>query len=82
MTRRLLLLGVVLLFAASIPWYREPEAPVAIWLGLPDWVTVALGCYGAAAVLNALAWLATEVRDPDPPGEPGAARRSGDEGPS
>jgi hypothetical protein len=29
-------------------------------------VAVALGCYAAAAVLNALAWLATDVRDEEP----------------
>ena len=79
MTRRLLLLGVVLLFAASIPWNRGPEAPVVIWLGLPDWVTWALACYAAAAVLNALAWLATEIRDPDRPPPPDTAGRSGEE---
>jgi hypothetical protein len=65
-TRRALLVGVALLYAASIPWYRDPDSPVATWLGLPDWVTVALACYVGAAVLNALAWLRTDVSDPDP----------------
>jgi hypothetical protein len=34
-----------------------------MWLGIPDWVAVALVCYAAAAVLNALAWLLTDLRD-------------------
>jgi hypothetical protein len=29
--------------------------------GLPDWVAVALGCYLAVAILNALAWLLTDI---------------------
>ncbi len=32
-------------------------------LGLPDWVAVAVLCYVAAAVLNAAAWLLTDVPD-------------------
>jgi len=79
MSRAGLLAGVVLLYAASIPWYRDPGSEVAVWLGLPDWVAVALGCYVGAAVLNALAWLRTDVRDPEaepppppPPPPPGA----------
>jgi len=58
-----LLVAVGICFAASIPWYRTGGAPAATWLGLPDWVTVALVCYAAAAVFNAAAWLLTEVRD-------------------
>ena len=64
--RRLLLAGVLLLYALSIPWYRAAGAEPSIWLGLPDWVAVALLCYAGAAVLNAGAWLLTEVRDPPP----------------
>lgn len=67
MTRKTLILGVVLLYIASIPWYRSQDAEVSTWLGLPDWVAVALGCYVGAAVLNALAWLHTDV--PDAPEE-------------
>lgn len=67
MIRGLLLAGVALLYVFSIPWYREPGAESAIVFGLPDWVMVALGCYVAAAVLNSLAWLATDVRDPERP---------------
>jgi len=65
--RRLLLAGVGLAYAISIPWYRTPGSEPEIWLGLPDWVAVALACYVAAALLNAGAWLLTEV--PDPPDE-------------
>jgi len=75
-----LLVGVVLLYVVSIPWYRDPDAPVSIWLGLPDWVTVALGCYVGAAVLNALAWWRTDVPDAPrrPAGDaPGPARPDG-----
>ena len=67
MTRRILLLGVVLLYVLSIPWYRNAGETPAVWLGLPDWVAVALVCYVAAAVLNALAWLWTDVPDAPPP---------------
>jgi hypothetical protein len=63
MMRRLLLLGVVLLYVVSIPWYRSPDSDVQIWFGLPDWVAVALGCYVGAAVLNALAWHRSDVPD-------------------
>ena len=64
--RRGLLAAVVALFALSIPWYREPGSAPALWGGLPDWVALALGCYVAAAVLNAGAWLLADVRDPPP----------------
>ncbi len=68
--RRSLLAAIGILYVLSIPWYREPAAPVAFWWGLPDWVAVALGCYVAIALLNAAAWLLTEVRDDDPDGAP------------
>ena len=60
-----LLVAIALLYALSIPWYRSSGGESAIWLGVPDWVAVALVCYVAAAVLNALAWLLTDVRDDD-----------------
>lgn len=63
--RRLLLLLVGTLYALSIPWYRVGGEADGLWLGLPGWVTVALVCYACAAVLNALAWLLTEVPDDD-----------------
>ena len=61
----LLLIGA--LFIASVPWYRETGAPVETVGGLPDWVAVALGCYVAVAVLNACAWLLSDVSDAGPP---------------
>ncbi len=61
----LLLAAIALLYAVSIPWYRETGAEPEMWFGLPDWVAVALGCYVAVAVLNAIAWLRTDV--PEPP---------------
>ena len=63
--RAVLLVAIGLLYALSVPWYREAGQAPALWWGLPDWVAVALGCYAAAAVLNALAWLLTDVRDGD-----------------
>ena len=61
--RRALLGVIALLYIASIPWYRAPDAAPALWLGLPDWVAVAVLCYVAAAVCNAVAWLLTDVPD-------------------
>jgi len=64
-----LLVAIALLYALSIPWYRPRGSESAIWLGVPDWVAVALACYVAAAVLNALAWLLTDVRDDGGPAD-------------
>lgn len=61
--RQLLLASIGLLYLISIPWYRTSGEVPGLWLGLPDWVAVALGCYAASAVLNALAWWLTDVRD-------------------
>ncbi len=59
-----LLLGLIaVLYAFSIPWYRETGEVPALILGLPDWVAVALGCYALAALLNAAAWLLTDISD-------------------
>ena len=66
--RSLLLLGIGVLYVLSVPWYRDTDAPLRLLFGLPDWVAVALGCYVAVAVLNAVAWLLTEIPD----GEAGA----------
>ncbi|MGY8805028.1 MAG: hypothetical protein ACKVK6_12425 [bacterium] len=41
--RRLLLAGIAVLYVVSVPWYRETDAPLRVWFGLPDWVAVALG---------------------------------------
>jgi hypothetical protein len=61
--RRALLGGIAALYALSIPWYRSSGEDPEIWMGLPDWVAVALGCYAGVAVLNAIAWLLTDVSD-------------------
>jgi hypothetical protein len=61
--RRWLLLAIGALYVASIPWYREAGSEPRLWLGLPDWVAVALVCYVLAAILNACAWLVTDVPD-------------------
>lgn len=58
--RRVLLCVIGLLFAASIPWYRG-DAPPARIFGLPDWVAIAILCYATAAILNAAAWLLTDI---------------------
>jgi hypothetical protein len=58
--RRALLCLIGLLFVVSIPWYRG-DAPPARIFGLPDWVAVAILCYAAAAVLNSVAWLLTDI---------------------
>lgn len=54
---------IVLLYVVSVPWYREADAPLRIWLGLPDWVAVALLCYVGVAIVNAVAWVVTDVPD-------------------
>jgi hypothetical protein len=59
---------IALLYIASIPWYRDTDAPLRLWFGLPDWVAVALLCYVGVAIVNAFAWLWTEV--PDDPEAP------------
>ncbi len=61
--RRVLLCLIGLLFAASIPWYRG-DAPPARIFGLPDWVAIAILCYAAAAILNSVAWLLTDIPEP------------------
>ncbi|MCZ6781939.1 MAG: hypothetical protein O7G30_01385 [Proteobacteria bacterium] len=68
MIRRALLLGIGLLYLLSVPWYRSADSPVEIVFGLPDWVAVAIACYVGVAVLNALAWLRTEIPDEDDSG--------------
>ena len=61
--RRGLLVGIAVLYVLSIPWYRSSTQEPELWMGLPDWVAVALACYGFAAVLNAIAWLLTDIAD-------------------
>lgn len=61
--RAALLAAIVLLYVLSVPWYRPLDAAPPMWLGLPSWVTTAVLCYFAAAVLNAIAWALTSVPD-------------------
>jgi len=79
---RWVLLGAMgLLFLLSIPWYRSSlPAEGGIWLGLPDWVSTALLCYVGVALLNALAWLWTEILDPPRAEETGPEAKAGGEG--
>ncbi len=64
--RRLLFAAIALLYLISIPWYRSSGETPELWLGLPDWVTVAILCYVGVALLNSAAWLLTDVPDSDP----------------
>ncbi len=61
--RTFLLVAIGLLYLASIPWYWAAAAAPPLWFGLPSWVTVAVGCYFAAACLNAVAWWVTPISD-------------------
>ena len=64
-----------LLYIISVPWYRDDEEPLRLWLGLPDWVAVALLCYVGVAIVNAVAWIVTDVPDrPDESEGPGVPR--------
>jgi ferric-dicitrate binding protein FerR (iron transport regulator) len=63
--RAVLLSLIALLYVVSIPWYRPSGEVASVVWGLPDWVSVALACYVAAALLNAVAWLATDVPERD-----------------
>jgi hypothetical protein len=66
---------IALLYLLSVPWYRDSEAPLRLWLGLPDWVAMALLCYVGVAVVNAIAWIVSDVSDePDPSRETEAPR--------
>ena len=58
-----LLVAIGVLYVASVPWYRAPDPDPPLWFGLPHWVAVAVGCYLAAAVLNAVAWSLTPLSD-------------------
>lgn len=54
---------IALLYVVSVPWCREQEAPLRIWLGMSDWVAIALLCYVGVAIVNAVAWVVTDVPD-------------------
>lgn len=65
---------IALLYVLSVPWYRAVDAPLRLWFGLPDWVAVAVLCYAAVAVVNAVAWFTVEMPDePDSATDPKAA---------
>lgn len=76
---RICLLAIAILYVASVPWYRSADAPLRLWLGLPDWVTVALLCYVGVALLNAVAWSLAEVADA-PPDAAGPSAEDGERG--
>ena len=67
--RRGLLSLIALLYVLSVPWYRDTDAPLRIVFGLPDWVAVAVACYVAIAIFNAIAWMLTTISDQPAPGE-------------
>ena len=75
--RAALLAAIGGLYLLSVPWYRESGSLPERWLGLPDWVAVAVLCYVAIALLNAVAWSLTVVPDV-PDNAPGAAEGEGD----
>ena len=60
---------IAALYLISIPWYRDTDAPLRLWLGLPDWAAVALVSYTLAAAANAFAWRMTEFEDSDAPSD-------------
>ena len=74
--RRLCLLVIGLLYVASVPWYRNAGETPSVWLGLPDWVAVAVLCYVGVAIVNSVAWLNTDVPDHAEP----SAREDGEGG--
>ncbi len=61
--RRICLGLIGMLYVFSVPWYREATEPLTLRLGMPDWVAVAVVCYVAVAILNAVAWILTEIPD-------------------
>ena len=51
--RRYLLAAIGVLYVVSVPWYRDTDAPLRIWFGLPDWVAVAVGALAVALLIKA-----------------------------
>ncbi len=74
--RRVLLGLIALLYVASVPWYRDADAPLRIVFGVPDWVAVAIGCYALAACLNAAAWRLSDASEETEAREGGRASAS------
>ena len=64
--RPLLLAAIAALYLFAVPWYRADDQPLRLFLGLPDWVAVAVLCYAGVAILNSVAWLQTRVDDHAP----------------
>jgi len=60
------LVCIGILYCISVPWYRSDSQELELFLGLPDWVAVAVICYGLVAILNSLAWVQTSVEDDAP----------------
>ena len=63
--RRGLLVAIGVLYLFSVPWYRAADPNPPLLFGLPSWVGIAVACYFAAAVLNAVAWWLTPLSDGD-----------------
>jgi hypothetical protein len=68
----LCMIAIALLYVFSVPWYRDVDEPLRLWMGLPDWVAVAVLCYVGVAILNGIAWSVVDV--PDDPDESEAPR--------
>ncbi len=68
-TRVALLVAIALLYVVSVPWYRATDAPLRVVFGVPDWVAVAVACYVAVAVFNAIAWRLTDIPEALDPAE-------------
>ncbi|WP_252178241.1 hypothetical protein [Endozoicomonas sp. 4G] len=55
------------LLILSVPWYRTPGATPKIYLGMPDWVVLALSCYILVIFINLLLWVSRDdPPEPDP----------------
>ena len=76
--RSFCLVAIAVLYGLSVPWYRETGETPDLWLGLPDWVAVAVLCYVGVAVLNSVAWLATPFEDPPPASQTDPSREPED----
>ncbi|WP_062262881.1 hypothetical protein [Endozoicomonas arenosclerae] len=58
--RTALQLLMLFLLILSVPWYRTPGTEPVIYLGMPDWVLIALTCYVVVIFINLLLWLSRE----------------------
>ncbi|KEQ14098.1 hypothetical protein [Endozoicomonas numazuensis] len=55
--RTALQLLMFFLLIISVPWYRPPGTEPKFYLGMPDWVALALTCYALVIFINLLLWL-------------------------